>query len=151
MTSVLRGVVSYPIPLYSNVPIRADYFQPSRFVISDMSLGITTTITTTEDMNYVIGQEIRLLIPSSFGCFQLNGKTGFVLDIPATNQITVSIDSSVNVNAFIASSSSLELAQILAIGDINTGYQSNTGPKIVTTDGNTNVEISGSFINISPQ
>lgn len=142
MTSV-GSVITYPIPLYQNVPIQAGFYQPSQFVISDVTLGLTTIVTTSEDMNYVIGQEIRLLIPASFGCIQLNGRSGFVLSLPALDQVEVSIDSR-DADAYIASSSLLQLAQIVAIGDINSGITSSTGPNVPTTN------IPGAFINISP-
>lgn len=142
-------VISYPIPAYANVPIEADFYQPSRFVISAISLGVMTTVTTTQDMNYVIGQLVRLIIPPTFGSRQLNESQGYVIDIPAANQVTLTINSQ-GFDAFISSSSTTK-AQILAIGDVNTGYVSSTGRSIPTTDGNTNIEIPGSFINISPQ
>lgn len=141
-------VVSYPIPAYSNPPIEPQFYQPSRFVISGITLGQTTTITTTEDMNYVIGQLIRLIIPPSFGCRQLNEQTGYVISIPSPNQVVVNIYSA-GGDAFTSSSATTQ-PQILAIGDINTGYVSSTGRSISTINGNTQIEIPGSFINISP-
>lgn len=136
------GVVSFPIPAYSNLPIEPQFYQPSVFTISAISLGQTTTITATENMNYVIGQQIRLLIPPSFGSIQLNNQIGYVLSLPAANQVEVSINST-NADAFISSSSKVQSAQILAIGDINQGYTSSTGQNIPL------VTIPGSFINIS--
>lgn len=135
--------ITGPIAPYSNVPINADYYEPSRFVISAITLGQTTTVTTTAAMNYVIGQEIRLLIPQSYGCRQLNEQTGFVISIPTTTQVVVSINSAQNVDPYIASSATTK-AQIIAIGDINTGILSSTGATIPTTN------IPGSFIDISP-
>jgi hypothetical protein len=143
-------VISYPIPPYSNVPIQPQFYQPSRFVISGVSFGNSTTITTSANVNYVIGQQVRLLIPPSFGCIQLNESQGYVLSIPAPNQVVLSIDSSKNVDPFIASSSKIEQAQILAIGDINSGFISSTGRSVPITNGNTQTQIPGSFINISP-
>jgi hypothetical protein len=137
------SVISYPIPPYQNVPITAYYYQPSQFFISAIQLGMTTIVTTTVDLNYVIGQEVRLIIPPTFGCRQLNGKKGFVISIPALNQVELSIDSSTKVDAFILSSATTQ-AQILAVGDVNTGYSSSTGPNAPI------VAIPGSFINISP-
>lgn len=131
-----------PIAPYINLPIQPQFYKPSRFVISDIELGQTTTITTTEDMNYVIGQQIRLLIPPSFGSIQLNGKDGFVIEIPQDDQVVVTIDSSVDVNAFIDSDETTQ-AQIIAIGDINQGVE-NLGRTNNTTF------VPGSFINISP-
>lgn len=137
------SVISYPIPAYQNLPITADYYQPSQFFISAISLGLTTTITTTVNNNYVVGQEIRLIIPPTFGCRQLNGQTGIVVDVPSSTQVTVNIDSSKNVDAFILSSATTQ-AQILAIGDINNGAISTNGPNISV------VAPPGAFINISP-
>lgn len=136
-------VISFPIPPYQNLPIEPQNYQPSRFVISAVTLGTTTTVTTTVDMNYVIGQQVRLLIPPSFGCYQLNEASGYVLSLPASNQVEISINSSQNVNAFVASSSTVQSAQIVSIGDINQGYTSANGPNIPL------VTIPGSFINIS--
>jgi hypothetical protein len=96
-------------------------------------------------MNYVVGQEIRLLIPISFGSFQLNDKKGFVLALPLPTQVEVSIDSSNNVDAFTASGNPIERAQIVAIGDVNTGVTNSQGRV------NNGTYIPGSFINISPQ
>lgn len=139
---VQNTVISYPIPLYANVPIHAEYYQPSRFVISAISLGITTTVTTTVNHNYVIGQEVRLIVPPTFGSRALNEKTGFVISIPADNQVELNIDS-IGVDAFIASSATTQ-AQILGLGDINTGVINASGRSPTGTF------IPGSFINISP-
>jgi len=141
--STFPGVISYPIPIYQNLPIHAEYYQPSRFVISNVTLGTTTTITTSEDHNYVIGQECRLIIPPSFGCRQLNEKKGFVISIPSSTQVVLDINSSVNVDPYFASSATT-VAQILAIGDINQGQVNIHGQTQQLT------YIPGSFTNISP-
>lgn len=137
-------VISFPIPPYQNLPIEAQFYEPSRFVISNITLGITTLVTTSLDHNYVIGQEIRLLIPSNFGCFQLNNRKGYVLSIPSSTQVQVSIDSSQNVNNFIFATNNINMPQIIAIGDINSGVVNSNGRVLNSTF------ISGSFINISP-
>src|SRR5690348_14578532 len=108
-----------PIPPYNNVPINAQFYQPSRFVISSIILGLTTLVTTTISNNYVIGQLVRLIIPEENGCSQLNEQTGYVLSLPSPTQLEISIDSS-GVNPFISASGPV-LPQILAIGDINNG------------------------------
>lgn len=137
-------VISYPIPAYSNLPIHAEYYAPSRFVIFAITLGQNTTVTTTADTNYVIGQLVRLIIPPTYGSRQLNESEGYVLSIPASNQIVLSINSSRNVDPFINSNATTK-AQILAIGDTNTGVINANGRR------NTGTYIPGSFINISPQ
>lgn len=143
--ATLTGVISYPIPAFQNVPIHPEFFKPRRFVISNVTFGQTTIVTTARDHDYVIGQEIRLIIPPSFGCRQLNDLRGFVLSIPSTNQVEVTIDSSVNVDAYIASTDSTESAQIVAIGDVNTGAINRHGRHHNKTF------IPGSFRNISPR
>ena len=50
--------ISGPIAPYSNVNINAQFYQPSLFIISAVTLGVTTTVTTTQNNNYVIGQEV---------------------------------------------------------------------------------------------
>jgi hypothetical protein len=96
-------------------------------------------------MNYVVGQLIRLIIPPQFGCYELNEAQGYVLSIPASTQVVVSIDSSRNVNSYIASSSTTVYPQILAVGSINNGATNATGRV------NTATYPPGAFINISPQ
>jgi hypothetical protein len=134
--------ISGPIALYNNLPIEPQYYQPSRFVISNIALGVMTTITTTLNMNYVIGQLVKLIVPPSFGCRQLNERQGYVISIPTANQVILSIDSSQNVDPYVASTLTT-VAQILAIGDVNQG-QINTGRS------NNLIYPLGAFINISP-
>lgn len=138
----MSTVISYPIPLYANLPIEAQFYQPSQYFISAILLGQRTTVTTTIDHNYVIGQQVRFIIPKSFGTRQLNEQQSYVIDLPASDQVTVSIDSS-SYDTFVLSSATTR-PQIMAIGDINSG--------IINSSGNldTGTYILGSFINISP-
>lgn len=136
-------VITFPVPYYNNnIPINADYYKPSRFVISNVTLGQTTIVQTKVDMNYVIGQLIRLFIPQGYGCTQLSGKIGYVISLPSSNQAEITIDSSQNVNQFIAGSETNSPA-ITPIGDVNSGIISATGRNIPITN------IPGAFINIS--
>lgn len=140
-----------PVAPFSNPPIEPQYFQPSRYQISAITLGITTIVTTvltsftatSVSGNYVIGQEIRLLIPPLFGSIQLNQQTGFVLSFPSSNQVEIDINSTL-ANSFTIPSINTTQAQIVAIGDKNNGIISFTGRSIPTTT------IPGAFINISP-
>lgn len=135
-------MVSGPIPPYNNPPIDPQFYKPRSYDISAISLGITTTITTDVDHDYVIGQEVRLIIPPTFGTRELNGVTGFVIAIPADDEVVLNIYS-IGMNQFIASSVPNK-AQILAIGNINTGSINASGRFITATF------IPGSFQNISP-
>lgn len=137
-------VISYPVPAYANLPINPDNYQPRRFEIEAIDLGFTTLITTTVDHDYVIGQLCRLIIPSEFGSRQLNERQGFVISIPALDQVILDINSSQNVDVFINSSANTR-PQILAIGDTNSGQINTQGRR------NNLTYIPGSFINISPQ
>jgi hypothetical protein len=131
-----------PTPAYNNPTIEPQDYQPSRFEISAISLGQTTTVTTSEDHNYVIGQLVRLLIPSFYGTYELSGQQGYVISIPASDQIIISIDSS-SYTTFISSPTYGPTApQIVAIGDLNSG-------QIDQTFQNQTTYVSGSFINIS--
>lgn len=100
---LIMSAIIGPIAPYSNVPIEPGFFQPSQFTISAISLGSTTTVTTATNTNYVIGQLVRLLIPPLFGSRQLNNAQGYVIGLSAPNQVQITIDSSKNVNPFIAS------------------------------------------------
>lgn len=142
-----------PIAPYNNVPIQPQYYQPSQFVITDLSYGTTTTVTmddSTNDVspNYVIGQLVRLLLPTKYGASQLNNKIGYVLSLPTASSVQVGINS-IGTDPFIASPVFLvnenhTPPQIIAVGDINTGALNANGRS------NTGTFIPGSFIDISP-
>lgn len=137
-------VISNPTPPYSNPPITPQYYQPQRFKITAITLGVSTVVTTSVAHDYVVGQQVRLLIPSYYGSYQLSERQGMVIAIPSTTQVTININSSRNVNAFIASPTyGPTPPQIVAIGDYNSG-QINTGRS------NNLTYVPGSFINISP-
>lgn len=135
-------VISYPIPAYQNVAIHDEYYLPTRFVISAIALGQLTTVTTAIVHNYVIGQEVRLVIPNGYGSTQLSGITGLVIAIPSNTQVTLNI-SSIGMDPFIAVSLPQQ-PQIIAIGDVNSGKINANGRIMLGTF------IDGSFMNISP-
>ena len=135
-------VISYPVPAYQNLPIYSNFYLPSQFFITAISLGMTTTITTAQNHNYVVNNQVRLIIPPEFGTRQLNGLSAYVLSIPNPNQVIVSIDST-QMDAFILASVPNQ-PQILAIGDINFGSTNASGPY------NQSTFIPGSFINDFP-
>ena len=146
---------SGPIAPYRNVPIMPGYFEPRVFTITAIALGVTTVVTIANSFNYSIGQEVRFVIPPTYGCQQITGQTGFVIGLPASNQITVQINST-NYNAFIPSPSyGPTQPQILAIGDVNSGvttFISVNNPNIYGIGrAITSTAIPGSFINTSPQ
>ena len=101
-----------PVALYNNLPIEPQFYEPSRFIITNVILGSTTIVTTSVNHNYVVGQLVRLLIPVAFGCFQLNETSGYVISIPAANQVEVGINSNQNVNSFNSSPFSANISGI---------------------------------------
>lgn len=133
-----------PIPPYNNPNINPQYFQPRIFEISAMTIGSTTTVTTSKNHNYVVGQLCRLIIGQTWGTSQLNEELGYVISIPAANQITLNINSQ-NANAFKTGIGTNP--QIVPVGDVNTGLISTTG---IQLPNGVVPYIPGSFQNISP-
>jgi hypothetical protein len=129
-----------PIPAYSNPPITPGYYQPQKGTISGITLGLTTIVTTVENMRYVVGQLVRLIIPPLFGCRELNERQAYIINVISPTSFELNLDSR-SGNPYVASTYRTP-AQILAIGDVNTGIQNASSTFI-------NV-IPGSFNNISP-
>jgi hypothetical protein len=110
------------------------YF-PGTSVISAITTGTTTTIDTTSAHNFVVGQEVAFRIPSSWGTVQLNSLPntlvpgspvyGYVVSVTDYNTVVVNIDSTAysafTSNPTVASVPGLSYAQIVAVGDVNTG------------------------------
>ena len=133
-----------PIAPENNPPINPQFYVPRVFVITALTLGLTTLVTTAVNHNYVIGQTIRLLIPFNYGSYQINEQQGYVVSIPAADQVIVSINST-NTDPFVSSPTyGPTKPQIVAIGDINSGPINSSGRSPKGTF------IPGSFINISP-
>lgn len=145
---IQKQVITYPIPPYQNVPIHSHYYKPRRFKISAIGIGATTLVTTSKEHDYIIGQLVRLIIPNKFGSRQLNEVEGYVISIPAENQVVLDINS-IGTDPFISNPTFIKfesntVAQILGIGDINDGAINRHGRC------HTKTYIPGSFRNISP-
>lgn len=95
-------IVTFPAPAYQNLPIETQFYNPNVFTISNITRGQTTVVETSTDHNYVIGQQVRLLVPNRYGTYQINERSGIVFSIPASDEVTLDIDSSF-MNAYIAS------------------------------------------------
>ena len=131
-------VISYPVPIYQNAAIQSSFYNPNVFEINAITLGFTTTIQFTTDHNFVVGQEVRVLIPDNFGTRGLNQKKGYVISLPETDQITIT-RSSIGMDAFILASDTTR-PQVVAVGDINSGT---TNTNILSQG----TSIPGSFLN----
>lgn len=110
------------------------YF-PGDVVISAITTGTTTTIDTTSAHNMVVGQEVAFRVPTAWGTQQLNSLPnvtipgspiyGYVISVTDYNTVVVNIDSTsytaFNSNQPFASFPGQSFAQMVAVGDVNTG------------------------------
>lgn len=78
---------------YRIIPYDPIYY-PRRRTIVNIVTGTTTTVTTSVTHGYTVGQEIRFLVNANFGMTQINGLSGAILSVNATNNtFTVNINS----------------------------------------------------------
>jgi hypothetical protein len=152
------------------------YF-PGETIISAITTGTTTTIDTTSAHNFRVGQEVAFRIPNQWGTVELNSLPnnltpgapayGYVISVTDYNTVVVNIDSTsytaFTSNPTVASVPGLSYAQIVAVGDVNTGgtiissgsplYPSPQSNPIGTTDVPTinGPAIRGSYVNNTSQ
>lgn len=110
------------------------YF-PGASIITAITTGTTTTISTTSAHNFVVDQEVALRIPAAWGTIQLNSLPnttipgspiyGYVTSVTDYHTVVVNINSTgytaFNSNQPFASFPGQQFAQIVAVGDVNTG------------------------------
>lgn len=138
-------------------------YAPGASVITAITTGTTTTIDTTAAHNLRVGQEVAIRVPSQWGTTQLNSLPnvlipgqpvyGIVVSVTDYNTVIVNINSTsytaFNSNQTVASVPGMSFAQIVAVGDLNTGGpQLSSGsalyPPLYTTPiGTTNVNSIG--------
>lgn len=105
-------------------------WQPRQKFIVGITLGATTTIKTSVDHGYSVGQLVTLQVPSDFGSVQLNGLRGRISSVPAADEFVVDIDSSAaTAFAFPASGAvPFSFAQVEPAGSQTTLAQGNVTP-----------------------
>lgn len=110
-------------------------YLPEDNVISAITTGATTTVTTTMYHNFEVGQEIAFRIPNAWGTTQLNSLPnvtipgspiyGYVTSITDNWTFVCNINSSAftafNVNQTVAGTNGRTFPQVLSVGDVNTG------------------------------
>lgn len=110
-------------------------YLPGTTFITAITTGTTTTIDTTDAHNFRVGQEVAFRIPSQWGTVELNSLPntlspgspvyGYVISVTDYNTVIVNIDSSAMTaftsNQTVASVPGLSYAQIVAVGDVNSG------------------------------
>lgn len=150
-------------------------YEPGVAYISAITTGATTTITTTDNHNFVVGQEIGFRIPPVYGTTQLNELPNSIIPgspvyyyVTAINSNTQFVCNAVstgftafNSNQTVASVPGLQLPQVVAVGDINSGGVAYSGgalypsPVFPTFSGGVPTingpAISGAFVNNTSQ
>lgn len=71
----------------------ADNFTPKRRLITDVTVAIEPTVTTTEAHGYEVGRYVRLHVEKSYG-MEILGKRTKILTVPSTTTFTCDYDTS---------------------------------------------------------
>jgi len=110
-------------------------YVPEQNVVSAVTTGTTTTVTTTMYHNLVVGQEIAFRVPTVWGTTELNSLPnnvipgspvyGYVTALTDNWTFVCNINSSsytaFNSNQPFASFSGQQFAQVVPVGDVNSG------------------------------
>jgi len=110
-------------------------YEPGVAYIEAISTGSSTTVTTTAPHNFVVGQEIAFRIPAAWGMIQLNSLPNsvtpgspiyaYVTSVTSNTVFVCNFNSvgftAFNTNQTIASVPGLQLPQVVAVGDVNSG------------------------------
>lgn len=165
---------SSPTGAYVQKVLYPYLYEPGTAFIEAISLGTTTTVTTTAPHNFTVGQEIAFRIPASWGTTQLNSLPNtttpgspiyyYVTSVTSNTQFVCNANSTgytaFNTNQTVASVPGLTFPQVVAVGDVNTGGVQYSGgklypsPVIPTYSGNSTINgpaIQGSYINNTSQ
>jgi len=122
------------------------YFFPRRKFITNISQAASAIVTLSVAHQYVVGEYIRMVVPSAFGMTQMNGQLAQITAVGAadasgfTNTITINVNSSAftafawpasaTVSTFAQTVDVAETATILTQAEVNnsfTGVQIGTG------------------------
>lgn len=111
--------------------------EPRSRAIVDLTLGASTTVKTSVDHGYAVGQYITLIVPSEFGSSEISGQSGRISAISSANEFVVEIDSSAaSAFAYPASGSvPFTFPQAVVAGDQTTLAQGNVFPGSIRNDG----------------
>lgn len=132
-----------PIAPQRNPAIREDYYSPQKHqIVSIVSNSFDNTQITTSNVNeFVLGQQVRFVIPSLCGMQELNGKSCYITQIVNPQTFIIDFDARYQ-DAFNPTGNPNQYPFVLPIGDINSGP--------INSDGRINnlTYINGSFINV---
>lgn len=134
--TALSGSPTSPTPTVKQI-LYPNLYAPSLGFIWKLTLGTTTTVYTTAPSNVQVGQQVAFRIPAAWGTTQLNSLPnattpgqpvyGYVTSIVNATEFVVNINST-GYTAFTTSiafaaalAGGLNFAQVLAVGDVNSG------------------------------
>lgn len=160
-----------PTGAYVKKVLNPFLYAPGTAFIEAISLGSTTTVTTTAPHNFVVGQEVGFRIPSAWGTTQLNTLPNNIIPgsplyyyvtsvISSTQFVCNAVSSSFtafNTNQTVASVPGLSFPQVFAAGDVNTGGVQYSGGKLYPSpviNGASTINgpaIQGAFVNNTSQ
>ena len=114
--------------------LNPDIYLPQAVVVSGVTVGATTTISTAMQHNIQVGQEVAIRVPSVWGTTQLNSLPnavipgspvyGYVVSVTNLQNFVVNINS-IGYTAFNSNqpflSAGRSFAQVVPVGDINSG------------------------------
>lgn len=150
-------------------------YEPGQNFISAITTGATTTVTTTANHNFVVGQEIAFRIPNAYGTTQLNSLPNnstpgspVYYYVTAINSNTQFVCNAVSTgftafatNQTVAQMVGQSLPQVVAVGDVNSGGAAYSGgalypsPSFPTFTGGVPTingpAINGAFVNNTSQ
>lgn len=111
--------------------------EPRARYIVDLTLGASTTVKTSVDHGYAVGQYITLSVPASFGSSEISGQSGRISAISSANEFVVDIDSSAASAFAYPASASIPFSFPFAVvaGDKTTLAQGNVFPGSIRNDG----------------
>ena len=121
-----------------------DLYIPQSCVVTAVTKASSAVVTTATNHNFVVGQEVAFVVPSDWGMVQLDSSTylqtsngipqqAYVTAVTA-NTVTVNVNSTGFTTFAYPTSAVAALgvtpAQIIAIGDQNTGWQLNSSGQV---------------------
>jgi len=126
-----------------NPPIREEFYTPQSFQISAITSNSfdNTQITTAVSNDFVVGQQVRFVIPPLCRMQALNGQNLYITQILDDQNFIVDFDVR-SENAFNPTGDPSQLPLVNPTGDINSGPINNDGAI------NNIIYIDGSFRNI---
>jgi hypothetical protein len=116
--------MSSPLNPYNLGLFNSGTYTPAINDLDAITQANPALVTTVDDHNYVINQQVQFFIPPQWGMRQLNQLKGYVQTIPESDEFTVNIDTS-QFDAFVVPSVAppevINPAQVAGIGSYNYG------------------------------